>query len=131
MTTEPMTTAEQSAYDEIYRAAHGLDHSMVRLLDGETCRRCEQTARAVIATARPHLAAESGLSPLERIRAATTGPNGEHLYLSTSCWPHEQHEHCRSAINIDGGPKQGGTCKWGPERCICECHQIDTEGDPR
>lgn len=46
---------------------------------------------------------------------------GEHYYLSTSCF-HDVHQHCRSAINIDGDPKTPGTCKWCPAVCICPCH---------
>ena len=115
-----LTPAQQAAAEflrDIHAARQGLPAEITPDIRAE--------ARAVVAAVRPLIEAER--SPIERIRAATTGPNGEHRYLSTSCWPHEQHEHCRSAINIDGGPKQGGTCKWGPERCICECHQTDTE----
>lgn len=48
-----------------------------------------------------------------------------HIYLSTSCL-HFVHEHCRSAVNIDGDPKEPGTCKHCPARCICLCHVWDT-----
>jgi hypothetical protein len=57
----------------------------------------------------------------DTLRAATSGPDGTHLYLSTSC-VHGVHEHCRSAVNVDGGPKAPGTCKHCPARCVCPCH---------
>jgi hypothetical protein len=54
---------------------------------------------------------------------------GEHYYLSTSCF-HGVHEHCRSAVNIYGNPKEPGTCKWCPAVCICRCHH-EEQGDNR
>lgn len=46
---------------------------------------------------------------------------GHTWYYSTSCL-HDQHEHCRSAVSIDGEGKNPGTCKWCPAKCICPCH---------
>jgi hypothetical protein len=49
---------------------------------------------------------------------APLGPHGEHLYLSTACL-HGEHQHCRSAVNADGQPKQPGTCKFCDAVCVC------------
>ncbi len=47
---------------------------------------------------------------------------GHRWYYSTSCL-HDVHEHCRSAVSIDGDAKPPGTCKWCPAQCICRCHR--------
>ncbi len=44
-----------------------------------------------------------------------------HVYLSTGCL-HGHHDHCNSSVNIEGGPKEPGVCKWCPARCVCRCH---------
>jgi hypothetical protein len=59
------------------------------------------------------------MSVADDLRAAMTGPSGEHLYLSTSCL-HGDHEHCRSFVNVEGGAKTPGTCKFCAAVCICE-----------
>lgn len=57
----------------------------------------------------------------EAERGAPFFVNGEHYYLSTSCF-HGLHSHCRSAVNIDDEDKIPGTCKYCPAKCICVCH---------
>lgn len=47
--------------------------------------------------------------------------HGTHLYLSTGCL-HDQHAHCNSSVNITGGSKEPGVCKWCPAVCVCPCH---------
>lgn len=49
-------------------------------------------------------------------------PEEGHIYLSTGCL-HGRHDHCNSSVNIAGGPKEPGVCKWCPARCICPCHR--------
>lgn len=59
MTTPPLTPAEQTAYAEVYSGAHNADHSMVGLKPGASCKRCEATARAVVAAVRKQIAADA------------------------------------------------------------------------
>ncbi len=47
----------------------------------------------------------------------------EHVYLSTGCL-HGRHDHCRSSVAIDGGPKEPGQCKFCSARCTCLCHEV-------
>lgn len=53
------------------------------------------------------------------LRDAVTRPDATHFYLSTSCL-HGDHEHCRSAVNVDGDPKRPGTCKHCGAVCRCQ-----------
>lgn len=53
---EPLSDAERLAYAEIYNGAHNTDHSMLGLKPGATCKRCESTARAVVAAVGPFMA---------------------------------------------------------------------------
>ena len=56
---EPLSDAERLAYAEIYNGAHNTDHSMLGLKPGATCKRCESTARAVVAAVHDLIAAEA------------------------------------------------------------------------
>lgn len=51
-------------------------------------------------------------------RSQQLNAGGEHVYLSTACL-HGQHEHCRSAVAVDGGIKEPGTCKFCGAACVC------------
>lgn len=59
----------------------------------------------------------------DRVRESMIGPNGEHLYYSTSCLHDEDHEHCQGSINHAGEVKQAGRCKRCNAMCLCRCHQ--------
>jgi len=65
---------------------------------------------------------------VDRARELIMMEDGEHIYLSTSCL-HDEHRHCRSAVNVEGGPKEPGTCKFCPARCICQCHEKGDDDD--
>lgn len=81
-------------------------------------------AAQVALTSTRHLAALQLQSLENRLEEKPTTPeftHGEHYYLSTSCF-HGVHEHCRSTLNMEGGKKEPGTCKWCPAECICPCH---------
>jgi hypothetical protein len=66
--------------------------------------------------AREHLPATSE-NVARVIRAATTGPDGEHLYLSTGCW-HEDHGYCKGMTGV-AGVKRPSTCKGCGAGCVC------------
>lgn len=64
---EPLSDAERLAYAEIYNGAHNTDHSMLGLKPGATCKRCESTARAVVAAVRGPIAAKALIDAAERV----------------------------------------------------------------
>jgi hypothetical protein len=61
--------------------------------------------------------------------AVLTAATGRHAYVSTSCL-HGRHKHCRSAINIDGGTKDPGTCKHCKAVCRCPTCEHGRTGLP-
>jgi hypothetical protein len=61
--------------------------------------------------------------------AVLTAATGRHAYVSTSCL-HGRHKHCRSAINIDGGTKDPGTCKHCKAVCRCPTCEHGQTGLP-
>lgn len=65
---------------------------------------------------------------LQHATHSALGPDGTHRYLSTGCL-HGKCNHCRSALNQDGWPKEPGTCKFCPAQCECTCHGPEETGD--
>jgi len=61
-------------------------------------------------------------------KAATTGPDDAHVYLSTGCL-HGDHDYCKNMTGLNGA-KRPASCKKCGAKCICSCHRDQPTADP-